>query len=359
MSRRRASALRALALAALTSLPALSCKEEQAEGASPAAADPDPPDALPIPDISGMDLEAAFQDALELAVSVHTGVPWDGLGQSLSLAQASCPDLYAGNPDPDALDDVEGGAAWKDACTTAGGLTWDGFGWWKATISSTGDVLTPEGQTFEGQRELIGDGSVGDSSGPLYGFRGEATDALSLVSSTSPFYKSWSWSSTVNGTTTGTTLFAPSSRTPQGWRADLYLSTQGGSAETLSIRGDAYFFEPVIEGNFDSLSAELDWASPESSGPTDCSLEPRGILSIRDPSAIWYDLVFLPLEDSSAGDTGANAACDGCGTLFVRGVEVTELCVDLSFVWNGTLDEPELEGWAFDVRSPEPEPEAG
>ena len=307
----------------------------------------DPAAELPLPDFDNLDLPSAYQSALEALVSVSLSRPWGGLRGAVDLSQAGCPDFYAGPPPGDELEDYEGGAAWMDSCVTGGALSYDGYAWWRTDLLAEGDINTPEGLVVDAQRTLIGQGTVTSADEELLTWTGEASDALSQVESYSPPYKAWSYSSTVDGSVGGDLAFAADDLTPSGWRADLYLAYAGGSTESLTIRGDAYFFEPVIEGNFDSVSASLDWTGPLSMGPTDCALEPVGTFSIRDQDAFWYDLVFLP---ESATDTGVPAACDGCGTLYVRGIDLGEICVDLTTIWNGTLQPPALEDFVLSTR---------
>lgn len=59
-----------------------------------------------------------------------------------------------------------------------------------------------------------------------------------------------------------------------------------------------------------------------------CTLEPAGIISVRDSTGNWYDVTFDgPLEPGASSDPDA---CDGCGQIFYRGESLGQACVDFS-----------------------------
>ena len=86
--------------------------------------------------------------------------------------------------------------------------------------------------------------------------------------------------------------------------------------------------------------------------PRGCALEPKGYLSIRDENAFWHDLVFQPRyeDDIDDGyDDDPYTACDGCGTLFVRGLEQPIIvCPDLDLF--SQLSPPAVEDYVLSVR---------
>ena len=282
----------------------------------------DNPSAQPLPDLSGVDLPGAFADALQRAQGVTLSTAWTGHVASMAHRTNGCPDLYLGGIQDADLGDNPAGLTWYDYCQPAGGgSSFSGWVYWDGSVDVTGQPGDKAGQTVDASRELSGDGLVGrNRDNTAFELRGDATE--SVYSVTAPDYQTWTWQSEIQATVTGSDAFADS----QGWRADLYMSASGGDAATLELRGNAYFFAPVIAGRFDSIDADLVFGSDP-----DCTLEPHGWLSVRDPDAVWYDLVFLPLD--GAADTGTDAGtCDGCGTLYVRGLETVEygqVCPDL------------------------------
>lgn len=312
----------------------------------------DPAPTLEVPDLTGIDLEQAFSDAFRLALGVHTGPVWAGHLASLDLAQSGCPDFFAGPPSDELdLDEDAGGVSWSDHCVTAGGLFYYGWAWWDADIQQANEVDGEEGVAINAERTLDADGVVGDDQGDLYAFDGEASDAIATEETATWSY--WTWSSTVTGTLTGSTLF-DGTETPDGWRADLYVYASGGDTETITLSGNIFFFNPVMQDRFDSVSVDLTWSPPDDADPTSCTLEPTGYISVRDDEAYWYDLVFQPTGDDDLTDEDyaddPYTDCDGCGTLYVRGVEQSTVCPDLSWVWDAAIEPPDVADYILTLR---------
>jgi len=139
---------------------------------------------------------------------------------------------------------------------------------------------------------------------------------------------------------------------------DLIRRAPGGIDQGLEATGNVYFVERRIQDRFDSIGADLEIIGPEAAGPDDCALEPQGWIAIRDEDAYWYDLVFSPRFDGDPNDPDypnePYSECDGCGTLYVRGLEQDgiEVCLNLDFLWDGMLAPPELQEFAFTLRDP-------
>ncbi len=312
----------------------------------------EPAPTLDLPDLDGIDLEATYQDALGLALTATMGPAWSGHVDSLTLARSGCPDFFAGAPDEDAdIDEDAGGLSWADYCETDGGLFYAGWAWWTSDIAFSGEVDGEEGSAFEASRELVGDGVVGDDAGEIFAWEGEASDAVSSEETAS--YARWTWSSTVAGTLQGSSLFA-SSQAPEGWRADMSLYATGGDSQSVDIVGDVFFFTPVLQDRFDSVGLNLSWTPADQTAPDACALEPTGYISVRDDDAYWYDLVFQPAEDDDVTGEGYEddpyLACDGCGTLYVRGIaqDIT-VCPEFSALWEAVTP-PEAEDYILTLR---------
>ena len=136
-----------------------------------------------------------------------------------------------------------------------------------------------------------------------------------------------------------------------GWRTDLNLSWTSGDQDTLTANGNVYFFDHLIAGRFDSVNMDLTLQGPTGASPEACTAEPIGFISLRDPDAFWYDLVFDPLESDGEYDNEPYAGCDGCGTLYIRGVkQEAPVCLDLSWVWSGALTPPAAADYALGLR---------
>ena len=320
----------------------------------------DDPVVLPPPDLSGVDLEASFRDAFQLMADVDLRSIWAGHVASFDARRPGCPDLFAGNPDVENidLDEDARGTSWSDFCEQGDGTTWSGFQYWEIAIEAEGDPTTAEGRTTEAERFLFGDGVVGVGDRVLFEFDGEATDSLTLVEAAEG-YRAWTYTSLVVGTSTGDLAFdANSSPTPGGIRTDLYRRATGGNDSTLEARGNVYLFEHRLQNRFDSIGLDLEFRGEAGAGPDDCIKEPRGWIALRDEDAYWYDLVFGPRFSGDPDDPDypnePYSECDGCGTLYVRGLEQEgiEVCLDLSFLWASALSAPEPQEFAFTLRNP-------
>lgn len=319
----------------------------------------DDPVELPAPDLTGVDLPAAFESAFTLMGEVDLRSPWQGHVDSLALRRGGCPDVFAGNPDVEDIDIDERarGWAWLDFCRQADRTEFGGFQYWELDVRSEGDATTAEGRTTETSRLLFGDGLVALEDEVFYEFDGEATDGLTLVQAADG-YEAWTYTSRVEGTVTGNLTFPDGSATPGGYRTDLYRRATGGVDASLEARGNVYMFEHRIQDRFDSIAMDLELKGPAGAGPDDCIEEPRGWIALRDENAFWYDLVFEPRYDGDPDDpdypNDPYSECDGCGTLYVRGLEQEsiEVCLDLTFLWDGVLTPPSPEEFAFTLRDP-------
>jgi hypothetical protein len=287
--------------------------------------------ALPA-DFDEIDFEQVYTDAVASMFLVTTQAPWQGHLSALETRQPGCPDLWVGGVEDADMTADEGGASWADDCRTEGGLYYDGWAWWDFDASASGDGETAEGRIEEASRVLEGDAVVGVDDEVRFEFKGRADDYTYQVNAADG-YQRWIYRTTVEGTVTGSDVFA-GTLTPRGWRTDLYLELTGGDVDRIEARGNVYMFEPQIGGRFDSIQVDLDLPGEKGAGPDDCTLEPLGWIGVRTPEAVWYDLVFLPrFTDDIIGEEYPNdplSECDGCGTLYVGGVEAGEVCIDLA-----------------------------
>ena len=138
-----------------------------------------------------------------------------------------------------------------------------------------------------------------------------------------------------------TGFLGPDEVVDEAWRS------VGLGADRLEARGNVYLFEGRIQDRFDSIVVDMELIGDLGRGPDDCVLEPRGYIGLRDTNAYWHDLVFLPrYEDDLTNNGFPNeplSVCDGCGTLYIRGVKTVDVCVDFSSVFSGGLIRPPIE----------------
>jgi hypothetical protein len=315
----------------------------------------DDPVVLEPPDLTGVDLPAAFAEAFELIAAVDVRAAWAAHGRAIRAGQPGCPDLYLGNPDVENIDiRTRGkGLAWMDYCQQGDGTIYSGFTYWEDRIVSDGDETTALGKTVDASRLIFADGAVSRGDAMLFELVGTASDALSRT--TAPDVDDWTYTSLVEGTVTGS-YASDAGAVAGGYRTDLYRRTTGGSAQNLESRGNLFLFEHRISGRFDSLAVDLELTGPAGAGPNDCTAEPTGWIAIRDEDAFWYDLVFEARRQGDPQDPDYEnqpyEGCDGCGTLYVRGLEQPglEVCVDLGFLWEGALTPPPTSDFALILR---------
>lgn len=317
---------------------------------------PEVPPPLDIPDVTGVDFELRYREALELALSVNARVIFDSHRRSLDTFEVGCPDVYAGIPPQDVADvglrEVDSGFTWSDHCAQDDTPnTFSGYGYWDASVNVEGQAGTAEGITIQGERELIADGVRGDGTNVIFEFDGEASDAMTSV--VADGYTRWSYSSLILGTSTGSDPFPQGSLAPSGWRTDLYVSIVGGDEERIESRGNVYLFDGRLGDRFDSIALDVDVISELGAGPDDCTQEPLGWIGLRDSDAVWYDLVFLPrFAFDITGDPYPNdplQECDGCGTLYIRGVEQGTVCPDFSGI-QAALSPPNHTEYLYSIR---------
>jgi len=315
-----------------------------------------PAEELVLPDMDGIDLPSAYSEAVRLSNGVNLDLAWRANLQTLELRHEGCPDLYVGAPaegDFEADEDYDG-VSWNDYCATPGGLYYGGYVYWLSNLTGEGDPKTAEGRTLQGSRQMEASAIVGDNSSVMFEFKGSGSDSMYLAEAKG--YTRWVYSSLVEATVTGAAVSAAEGTSGDGgWRTDLYVYATGGDADVLELRGNVFFFEPRIQDRFDSIAMELTFAGPNGAAPDACTAEPTGWIGLRDANAYWYDLVFQPtsVEEGASPDT-EYSACDGCGTLYIRGVETVEygeVCVDFSWLWSeGTVDLPDPEDFITTYR---------
>ncbi|MEZ4236900.1 MAG: hypothetical protein R3F59_12255 [Myxococcota bacterium] len=298
--------------------------------------------AFPLPDdLDTIDFVSVFNDAVRLMTTVSTQQPWLGHRNSIAARTPGCPDFWTGTVEDAAGTTIghDDGVMWMDDCARdADSPYYDGYVWWDFDVSEAGDPNSLDGRVSEASRTLEGDGLVGDAQGVRFEFDGRASDSLYHLAADG--YERTVYSTTVDATVTGRDVFGPDSLTPEGYRTDLFMYFTGGDVDRLEARGNVYLFEPQLQGRFDSVGVDMALQGPLGAGPDDCALEPVGWIGVRDADALWYDVVFLPrFREDVAGDPYPNdplSECDGCGRLYVQGIEQPDMdvCVDFSFLFD-------------------------
>jgi hypothetical protein len=298
---------------------------------------------LVVPDITGIDFPAAMQEALDVTFAADLRAAWAAHRQSLGLTRAGCPDFWVGDRDGE----------WRDHCTTGAGIAWSGELAWNDGLSIEGEEGSPLGVTTLGARLLDGAAQVDDEGAPLFGFSGTGDDSLYV--SEAEGYVQWRYASRVEARVRGSAAYPATGATAGGLLLGLELAYSGGANSALTARGDVHLPGGLIAGRFDSVSLDVSLDGPGAALPDECAGEPRGWISLRDSDAVWYDLVLQPRFAADATvDPFPNepySLCEGCGTLYVRGVESGQVCVDFSALFDGRLQPPEPDGYVLPLRA--------
>jgi hypothetical protein len=208
--------------------------------------------------------------------------------------------------------------------------------YWDGQVSQEGNLEEEAGLTIQGDRKMIGQGTVKYQQNLIYEFKGEGEDSMYLVEA--PNYRRWTYSSLIDGTINGLEAVGEGG----GFRSDMYIFATGGDVASLEARGNGFWFDYRIQERFDSVAMDIYLIDQTYGDPNDCPEEPKGWIGLRDENAYWYDLVFMPKdsEDDAGYLDEERSVCDGCGTLYLRGVQdesYGEYCPDFSSIWNGDI----------------------
>ncbi|MEM6926955.1 MAG: hypothetical protein AAF602_08515 [Myxococcota bacterium] len=308
--------------------------------------------AFPLPDdIDTIDWQNVFQEAITTLKTVNTQAVWRGHLATMATRQVGCPDFWSGQftVGAETVGQVDG-IAWYDDCRMDDSTFYDGWLGWTADVVESGDPTTFEGRVSDADRVVEGDAVVGDDDGVRLEFDGVARDSFYRLEAYG--FNRFVYTSFVEGTLTGRDVFEGTS-TSEGFRTDLFLNITGGDVDTFEARGNAYLFTPQLQGRFDSIQVDMSMPGPTGASPTDCTLEPVGWVGVRDPEAYWYDVVFLPRfrEDLAEQpyDNETLSACDGCGRLYIQGIEQVgvDVCIDFSFLFDGSFPLPDADEYVL------------
>lgn len=273
----------------------------------------DPP-VIPPPTLDGARLSAALDRLVPQLLTTHAGpllAAYDGM---MAHAEGPCPDVEGG----------EDGAEWYDRCTTAGGASFDGYGF-------RGEVWEDDGETSDHIHAMYGVASIagGGRSLTLGGY------ASTLEGTTVPAEPEPGWTGEAHFYThlsgsfrsddpalTGTFLDSGGDLRWEWWIARYFAD----DARLVSLSGDRPLDDPDLSA---VAVTDLFYLSESLGG---CGLEPGGQLSFRGLDGLWYDLVLHgPTDWGEAIDT---ARCDGCGDLWYEGAILGEACADWRPLWD-------------------------
>ncbi len=245
-------------------------------------------------------LAEAITQAAGVAYSFHADPVVDAYDAIMSAGDEYCPQVY----------EKEGGAVWYSGCSSSSGTSYAGFGYQYDYV----DFADENGTVFNGA-QIYGQMTLTDAAGRT--FHGDGV-AMSLVGHTDQgagkvFYSgitgAFQWTGArdeswlFQGDSAGITVYAADYES-YGLRYVQFL----GSVQVEEAGG---IFAVAFDNDIGTL-IESDGLGAE------CWAEPGGIISVRDPNAIWYDVAFDgPTSDGAS--LGDPTRCDGCGEVTVNG----------------------------------------
>lgn len=272
--------------------------------------DPSPwaPDLPPLaeerlaPDDLDLDLEAILAQLLAL----HNRPVLDLYWAQLDLRDDTCPQT-------DWTDNGDGTVSdyWSDACTTAGGASFDGTVFGRTAEGLINGGYTWSGRDFKGWGSIVApDGATLVVGGFITVYDGVAEDG-----------DRWGYSH---------------GRTDILWTGDGWEDAWFGSGLHPGLDLDAWWEDGagrvVIGGQASGFAGEVvaievDGLAAMAPGfGSDCPEELGGTVSLRDEAGTWYDVRFDGGE--APEDPVEPAACDGCGAVTVDGAPHGSVCVD-------------------------------
>jgi hypothetical protein len=254
-------------------------------------------------------LAEAIARSAGVAYAFHAGPIVDAYELLLSSGDEYCPQLYQ----------KEGGSVWYSGCSATSGTIYSGYGYEYAYVDFQQDGTTYNGAQIFGQMTLTdASGQVFHGDGGAMSLVGHTDDGLGNV-----FYSgitgAFQWTAADEetwlheGDSAGITVFAMD-YPDYGVR---FVQLIG----SVQVEGERGIFAVSFDGDVGTLFQS------EGLG-AECDSEPGGVLSVRDPDAIWYEVAFDgPTSDGSLGDA---SRCDGCGDVTVEGEVIGSICPDFS-----------------------------
>ncbi len=218
---------------------------------------------------------------------------------------------------------------WYDDCISENGARFDGYTFLQP-LDNTSVDYTYAGMSMWGAASVtLADGRVFHLGGRIEASVATGQDQIVWVSRVSGTFR---W----DGTEADATWLG------DGYALDLALVAtwlnDGSAGQSLVLEGGIDGFDgPLSSVRFEGITAYDSGGTPPAEP---CSLEPSGVIAVRDESGRWYEILFDRVGGADAGaDPALDAAmCDGCGHVVLDGAPVYELCLDFQawLEWDAT-----------------------
>ena len=248
-------------------------------------------------------LEQDLNSLLSQLFSFHPQNIIDSYEGILAGASDDCPQWYVNE---------EGVSYWYDYCYTEDGHAFEGYG----TALMMLNTQSEDGTIWSGTN-VWGAGSIQSPDGTTIKMNGWISTRTGTHD---------------NGTTNnyaGVTAGYSLSSSESSWEQETPYSEVQATHNTI---GHRYIY---INGLYptENITVMLEGLQMLYLGEDECNIEPIGNISIFLDDVGWLDLSLEGVEDLWAP---AEAGCDGCGSLFRKGVFLSEICLDFSSLisWN-------------------------
>lgn len=252
--------------------------------------------APPAPSLGRDGIEAALQDAFDLAITLDAWPVLDAYEAAMEARDEGCP-TYVENG---------GESYWIGGCATSAGSRFEGFGQaldrtvevpegseWSRTVAANATITTDGGEMFVGGGgAVVGGGHV---------LADDTTYAYTAVQGT------FAWTGDeAKGT----------------WLAD-----ETSAELTVIWRQSPTYRAVTLDGTVSTATGDAVHFDEVTLVDVVCGGEPSGTVSLRGEDG-WYDVVFdLDLDDLEGVSP---ASCDGCGAAWYRGQAVGDACVEVA-----------------------------
>lgn len=267
-----------------------------------------------VPSLEIAEVEATLTEVLDLLPELSARPVVDAYSVAMTGQQSDCPDYYSGD---------DGSVYWYDYCTADDGTYFTGYGFNYVYVDTPSDgylyngeqvftvseITTPDGYTFTG----------GGSASDLIAHSDETAEIPHTI-----------YQSALQGAFSYDGPEAEGTWLASGVTPDLQMVAYDVPPNDVYPGYDGRVLVAVgsVSGLSGQISAVVFTDFGITSGLyTSCDLEPGGEVSVRDGDGLWYDVLFdgpTPFTEEVTDP----ADCDGCGTVYFRGQELGQACID-------------------------------
>jgi hypothetical protein len=296
--------------------------EPKTEASKSTVAEPSPPDEPSAWEYEGEAHTAEFDQA-KIEESIAAAIAQVRIITGHSPINAYLNIMGAADEHCPTNSEYEGSSYWYGGCTTSSGTQFEGYSFYEEYVDSPlfGEGSNMFGTSLNTQGSVVlGDGNRFDMGGSVQVYEGTINNE-----------EIYAWFTAVDGTF--------------GWAdSEMDESWMGGPIRP-TIQSIAYLwtFEDGsthravnttaglagLEAEWDTVYLSEVFSVDSLGGYWPCTDEPSGRISVRSTEGDWFQVVYDVEQDGDAWAI-APGACDGCGTVFIGGEAVGEVCNDFS-----------------------------